>query len=247
MYERLQVLARSEWFQQVGRVVLENLVAVAGTLSFVPPFSHYCPVSVKIAAALAGACVVLSWARVLGGYEPSRAAVGGGGGSGPAGRKAPALGIAVQDLNLVTPDASPAETPERPRCRGARRSVTFNPLCDETLELATPRGRENTSFQVATPRSAASSTGGMAELSWTALDTDTEGSPGPSGSKPPVSALFASPLRPSPHKRRWGAGASAPSKNPVASPLAPDLAWEAASAANAELAERSHELDEARA
>ena len=247
MYERLQVLARSEWFQQVGRVVLENLVAVAGTLSFVPPFSHYCPVSVKIAAALAGACVILSWVRVLGGYEPSRAAVRGGSGSGLVGRKAPALGIAVQDLNLVTPDASPTESPERPRRRGARRSVTFNPLCDESLELATPQGRENTSFQVATPRSAASSTGGMAELSWTALDTDTEGSPGPSGCKPPVSALFASPSRPSSHKRRWGAGASSASKNPVASPLAPDLAWEAASAANAELAERSYELDEARA
>ena len=38
----------------------ENFVALAGTLSFVPPFSHYCPVSVKIAAALAGVCVLIS-------------------------------------------------------------------------------------------------------------------------------------------------------------------------------------------
>ena len=97
----------------------EGNLEVAGTLSFVPPFSHYCPVSVKIAAALAGACVILSWVRVLGGYEPSRAAVRGGSGSGLVGRKAPALGIAVQDLNLVTPDASPAETPERPRSQTA--------------------------------------------------------------------------------------------------------------------------------
>ena len=252
MYERVQVLLRSEWFQQVGRVMLENFVALAGTLSFVPPFSHYCPVSVKIAAALAGVCVLISWVRVLGGYEPPRPPISGSMRKSGAARRreAPALGIAVQDLNLMTPDASPAETPDRPR---ARRSVTFNPLCDETPEPETPRGRGvrdgDASFQ-ATPRSAASSTGGMAELSWTALDTDAEGSPGPSGSK--ASMLFQSPVRPGPAlRRRWaGAGActsEAPrsgGKSPAS--IAPDLAWEVASAANAELAEKVHELAEAR-
>ena len=253
MYERVQMLLRSEWFQQVGRVMLENFVALAGTLSFVPPFSHYCPVSVKIAAALAGVCVLISWVRVLGGYEPPRPPLSSSSvrKSGAARRgEAPALGIAVQDLNLVTPDGSPAETPERPR---ARRSVTFNPLCDETPEPETPRGRGGrdgeASFQ-ATPRSAASSTGGMAELSWTALDTDTEGSPGPSGSKATV--LFQSPVRPGPALRRVGAGtrasASEASRSGGKSPasIAPELAWEAASAANAELAEKVHELAEAR-
>ena len=136
MYERVQVLLHSEWFQQVGRVMLENFVALAGTLSFVPPFSHYCPVSVKIAAALAGVCVLISWVRVLGGYEPPRPPISGSVRKSGAARRreAPALGIAVQDLNLMTPDASPAETPDRPR---ARRSVTFNPLCDETPEPET--------------------------------------------------------------------------------------------------------------